>query len=59
VGSLEVSVTKAVEVGDHTLFVGRVDRLEFGNDRTPLVFHRGQYGEPEGAELLRLPRPKP
>lgn len=58
VGSLEASVTKAVEVNDHTLFVGRVERLEFGNERTPLLFHRGQYAEPEGTELLRLPRPK-
>ena len=56
--SIEASVTEAVEVGDHTLFVGRVDRLEFGSERTPLLFHRGQYAEPEGSELLRLPRPK-
>lgn len=57
-GWLDATVTKAVDLGDHTLFVGRVDRLEAGADRTPLVFHRGQYAEPESPDLIRLPRPK-
>jgi flavin reductase (DIM6/NTAB) family NADH-FMN oxidoreductase RutF len=58
VGVLDATVTKALEVGDHTLFVGRVDRLELSADRPPLLFHRGQYAEPEGTDLLRLPRPR-
>jgi 4-hydroxyphenylacetate 3-hydroxylase, reductase component len=57
-GSLDATVSKAVEFGDHTLFLGRVDRLEAVADRAPLVFHRGQYAEPSEPDLLRLPRPK-
>ena len=59
VASLEATVSKSVEVGDHTLFLGAVDRLEVGPEMAPLVFLRGQYAEGAGPDLLRLPRPRP
>jgi flavin reductase (DIM6/NTAB) family NADH-FMN oxidoreductase RutF len=59
VATLEATVAKAVEAGDHTLFLGVVDRLDVGGDTIPLVFLRGQYAEAAGPDLLRLPKPKP
>jgi flavin reductase (DIM6/NTAB) family NADH-FMN oxidoreductase RutF len=59
IATLEAAVTKAVEVGDHTLFVGVVDRLDVGGELAPLVFLRGQYAEGAGPDLVRLPRPRP
>jgi flavin reductase (DIM6/NTAB) family NADH-FMN oxidoreductase RutF len=59
VATLEAAVTKAVAVGDHTLFVGVVDRVDVSGEIAPLVFVRGQYAEPAGPDLLRLPKPKP
>ena len=52
-------MTKAFESGDHTLFVGMVDRLDVGTEVPPLVFVRGQYAEPAGPDLLRLPKSRP
>ncbi len=59
IATLEASVTKAFESGDHTLFVGVVDRLDVGPEVPPLVFVRGQYAEPAGPDLLRLPKSRP
>jgi|HubBroStandDraft_3_1064219.scaffolds.fasta_scaffold45757_2 flavin reductase (DIM6/NTAB) family NADH-FMN oxidoreductase RutF len=58
-GALEVAVTRAVETGDHTLFLGTVERMETGGDASPLVFYHGQYAESAGPELLRLPKARP
>jgi flavin reductase (DIM6/NTAB) family NADH-FMN oxidoreductase RutF len=59
VATIEATVAKSVEAGDHTLFLGTVDRLDIGADSAPLVFLRGQYAEAAGPELLRLPRARP
>jgi flavin reductase (DIM6/NTAB) family NADH-FMN oxidoreductase RutF len=59
VATLEASVTKAVEAGDHTLFLGAVERLDVGPEVAPLLFLRGQYGETAGPDLVRLPKPRP
>ncbi|MCI4325572.1 MAG: flavin reductase family protein [Thermoplasmata archaeon] len=59
IATLEATVAKAVEAGDHTLFLGTVDRLDLGADSTPLLFLRGQYAEASGPELLRLPKSRP
>jgi len=58
VATLEATVTKAVEAGDHTLVLGAVDRLDVGPEVPPLLFLRGQYGEMAGPDLVRLPRPR-
>src|SRR6266700_257078 len=39
VGWLRCRTTAEHETGDHTLFVGEVERLEAGPARSPLVFH--------------------
>ena len=41
----ECEVERAVEAGDHTVFIGRVAVAAVGEDpdATPLVWHRGRY----------------
>jgi flavin reductase (DIM6/NTAB) family NADH-FMN oxidoreductase RutF len=56
--TFDATVTKAVDTGDHTLFVGVVDRMETGPEATPLLFVHGQYAEAAGPQLLRVLPPK-
>ena len=58
VATFDAAVVKSLDTGDHTLFVGAVERMETGPEVAPLVFFRGQYAEPTGADLLKLPRSK-
>ena len=41
--SLEVANTAAHPGGDHTIFVGRVERFSEAPRMAPLLFHAGQY----------------
>ncbi len=40
---LECASHEAVEVGDHTIFIGRVLAGEVGQAAQPLMYHRGTY----------------
>jgi flavin reductase (DIM6/NTAB) family NADH-FMN oxidoreductase RutF len=40
---LECAVRGEHDVGDHTFFVGEVDRIELGRERAALVYVRGGY----------------
>lgn len=42
-GWVDCAVHAVHEAGDHYLVIGRVDDLGVGDDRDPLLFHRGQY----------------
>jgi flavin reductase (DIM6/NTAB) family NADH-FMN oxidoreductase RutF len=41
--TMECKLEKAISMGDHTIFVGRVVALERDPDKKPLVLHRGLY----------------
>lgn len=41
--TMECKLEKAIAMGDHTIFVGRVVALEKDPDKKPLVLHRGTY----------------
>jgi flavin reductase (DIM6/NTAB) family NADH-FMN oxidoreductase RutF len=41
--TMECRLEKAIAMGDHTIFVGRVVALEKNPDKKPLVLHRGTY----------------
>jgi flavin reductase (DIM6/NTAB) family NADH-FMN oxidoreductase RutF len=41
--TMECKLEKAISMGDHTIFVGRVVALEKDMDKKPLVLHRGTY----------------
>jgi flavin reductase (DIM6/NTAB) family NADH-FMN oxidoreductase RutF len=43
VGWLRCRTTAEHETGDHTFFVGQVDRAELGPAQSPLVFHGQSY----------------
>jgi flavin reductase len=43
IGWLAARVTAAHQTGDHTFFVGEVDRVEAGPAASPLVFHGQSY----------------
>lgn len=43
---LECAVTERFEGGDHTIFLGRVDAAESGDD-APLLYYRGGYARLE------------
>jgi flavin reductase (DIM6/NTAB) family NADH-FMN oxidoreductase RutF len=46
VALFECAVERAVDAGDHTIFVARVERLDIGRPATPpLGFFRGRYVE--------------
>jgi flavin reductase (DIM6/NTAB) family NADH-FMN oxidoreductase RutF len=45
-------VVQAVPAGDHTLYIGRVEHLDWRDDR-PLLFYAGNYGR------LALEQPRP
>jgi flavin reductase (DIM6/NTAB) family NADH-FMN oxidoreductase RutF len=40
---LECAVVSELDAGDHTFFVGEVDRIELGRERDGLVYARGGY----------------
>ena len=41
--TMECKLEKAISMGDHTIFVGRVVAMERDPDKKPLVLHRGTY----------------
>jgi flavin reductase (DIM6/NTAB) family NADH-FMN oxidoreductase RutF len=41
--TMECKLEKAISMGDHTIFVGRVVAMEKNPDRRPLLLHRGVY----------------
>jgi flavin reductase (DIM6/NTAB) family NADH-FMN oxidoreductase RutF len=41
--TMECKLEKAISMGDHTIFVGRVVAAERAAKKTPLVLHRGTY----------------
>ena len=43
VGWLECALGGELEAGDHTFFLGRVERAEPGADQPPLLRHSGDY----------------
>jgi flavin reductase (DIM6/NTAB) family NADH-FMN oxidoreductase RutF len=43
--TMECKLEKAISMGDHTIFVGRVVAMEWDPDKKPLVLHRGVYYE--------------
>jgi flavin reductase (DIM6/NTAB) family NADH-FMN oxidoreductase RutF len=43
VARLECQVHQSSVAGDHTLFVGRVEQVDTGSVRPPLVYHAGGY----------------
>jgi flavin reductase (DIM6/NTAB) family NADH-FMN oxidoreductase RutF len=43
IGWLRCRTTSEHETGDHTLFVGQVERTELGPAQSPLVFHGQSY----------------
>jgi flavin reductase (DIM6/NTAB) family NADH-FMN oxidoreductase RutF len=49
--SVSADIASAIRAGDHTLFVGRVTRLDTGSAALPLAYHRGRFisaGPPTG-----------
>ena len=44
-----VQVSDAHPSGDHTLYIGRVEHFESG-DNKPLLFHAGKYKQLRGEE---------
>jgi len=41
--TMECKLEKAISIGDHTIFVGRVAALDIDPKKRPLVLHRGGY----------------
>ncbi len=41
--TMECRLEKAISMGDHTIFVGRVVALERDESKKPLILHRGKY----------------
>ncbi len=44
--NLECSVHGILDGGDHTIFVGRIERLRHQEGGSPLIYFRGSYLEP-------------
>ena len=42
---IDCSIEHEYPGGDHTIVVGRVHHLEADSSRSPLLFHRGSYGQ--------------
>jgi flavin reductase (DIM6/NTAB) family NADH-FMN oxidoreductase RutF len=53
-GGLECRVRSRTPLYDHTLVVGEAIHAEIGIERTPLLFYRSTYAEPDGSDRLRL-----
>ena len=43
VALLECAIESVTEAGDHLFVLGRVRRLTAGDEKLPLIFHRGRY----------------
>ncbi len=43
IATLECTIVETVSVGDHDLFIGRVDTLATPRDAGPLIYHRRRY----------------
>ena len=43
--NLDCSLEAVLPGGDHGIFVGRVERVSIGGGSTPLLYHRGRYGD--------------
>lgn len=41
--TMECKLEKAISMGDHTIFVGRVVAMESDPEKKPLIIHRGVY----------------
>jgi flavin reductase (DIM6/NTAB) family NADH-FMN oxidoreductase RutF len=41
--TMECKLEKAISMGDHTIFVGRVVAMERDSNKRPLLLHRGAY----------------
>jgi flavin reductase (DIM6/NTAB) family NADH-FMN oxidoreductase RutF len=41
--TMECKLEKAISMGDHTIFVGRVVAIDKAADKKPLILHRGVY----------------
>ena len=41
--TMECKLEKAISMGDHTIFVGRVVAMETDSDKRPLLLHKGLY----------------
>lgn len=45
IGHVDCSLEQSIAAGDHTIFLGRVNRVDCSNaDEEPLMFYRGKYG---------------
>lgn len=49
--NLECAVERAVDGGDHTIFIGSIIRMRHQEGGSPLVYFRGNYMEPPPAPL--------
>lgn len=49
---LACSLHAAIDAGDHTVYIGRVEALRSRDDGAPLVYYRGRY-RPEAAAALQ------
>ena len=46
IGHVDCTLEQTVEAGDHTIFIGRVNRVDCSNaDAKPLMFYRGRYSQ--------------
>ncbi|MEM4246247.1 MAG: flavin reductase family protein, partial [Candidatus Bathyarchaeia archaeon] len=43
IGYLECEVKSSIDVGDHTVYVGRVIRAGSGSDERPLIYNPKDY----------------
>jgi flavin reductase (DIM6/NTAB) family NADH-FMN oxidoreductase RutF len=43
VATMECKLEKAISMGDHTIFVGRVVAMDADHQKRPLLLHRGVY----------------
>lgn len=57
--TLECRVVSHLDVVDHRLYVGEVERIALGPDAPPLLFLRSQYASVEPDGRLRLPVARP
>lgn len=60
IATLECTVVDTVPVGDHDLFIGRVDSLATPRDEAPLVYFRRRYRRVEpSTAIVPQGRPEP
>ncbi|EME71810.1 actinorhodin polyketide dimerase [Paramagnetospirillum caucaseum] len=49
--SLECSLVKVIDGGDHQIFIGKVEKLKHQEGGSPLVYFRGSYMDPAASHL--------